>query len=189
MKTEQVRPAATARRLAAVLGLSAIVLGLWSAPALAHARLVESTPAAGADPAESPEQVRLRFSEPVEAEFGPLEVYDAGGERVDADDARVTPDDARVVLATLEELPEGSYTVEWRVTSIDGHVVDGTYEFAVGAPETAGESGGEEAAARPSGEKETRQGAGLSAGRLAILGFVFVSMAALVTVVLKRRQA
>jgi hypothetical protein len=55
----------------------------------------------------------------------------AGGARVDAHDARVDPEDARVVLADLERMSEGSYTVEWRVTSIDGHVVEGRYDFAV----------------------------------------------------------
>jgi copper transport protein len=78
-----------------------------------------------------PDRVELRFSEPVDAEFSPLEVHNSEGERVDEHDARVDPEDARVVLADLEELPEGSYEVEWRVTSIDGHVVEGRYGFAV----------------------------------------------------------
>ena len=80
-----------------------------------------------------PERVELRFSEPVEAEFDPVVVRAADGARVDAHDARVDPEDARVVLADLESVPEGSYTVKWRVTSIDGHVVEGRYDFAVGA--------------------------------------------------------
>ncbi len=75
--------------------------------------------------------MELRFSEPVEAEFSPLEVRNSEGERVDKENARVDPDDARVLVADLEVLPEGSYTVEWRVTSIDGHVVQGRYAFAV----------------------------------------------------------
>ncbi len=36
-----------------------------------------------------------------------------------------------MVLADLEEVSEGSYTVRWRITSIDGHVVEGRYGFAV----------------------------------------------------------
>jgi copper transport protein len=84
-----------------------------------------------------PERIELRFSEPVDAEFDPVVVRAADGARVDAHDARVDPEDARVVLADLERVPEGSYTVKWRVTSIDGHVVEGRYPFAVVA---AGES-------------------------------------------------
>ena len=66
---------------------------------------------------------------------------DADGTRVDEHDARVDPEDARVVLADLQELPEGSYEVQWRVTSIDGHVVEGRYVFAVAGPIGHGESG------------------------------------------------
>ena len=43
------------------------------------------------------------------------------------------------MLADLEKLPEGAYTVEWRITSIDGHVVEGRYGFAVGDPVGHGE--------------------------------------------------
>ncbi len=123
--------ALTAPRLPGVLALAALWLTVCCAPAFAHARLVQETPASGASLAEPPEQVRLRFNEPVDAEFDPVKVYDAEGDRVDEDDARVDPDDARVLLAGLEDLPEGSYRVEWRVTSIDGHVIEDAYAFNV----------------------------------------------------------
>jgi methionine-rich copper-binding protein CopC len=119
------------RRLVTLLWLSAVWLLLSCAPALAHARLVQEEPAEGAALAESPDRVELRFSEPVDAEFSPLEVHNSEGERVDEDNARIDPADARVLIVDLEELSEGSYTVEWRVTSIAGPVVEGRYGFAV----------------------------------------------------------
>ena len=131
-------------RVALLVGLAAAWLLLACAPALAHATLVGASPPRGGEVSEPPERIELRFTEPVGAEFDPVVVRDAGGARVDARDGRVDPNDARVVLVGLEELPEGSYTVEWRVTSIDGHVVDGRYSFAVAAagedrlPEDAG---------------------------------------------------
>lgn len=118
-------------RSAALLGLSAVWLLLLCAPVLAHARLVEAYPAEEEILAGSPEQVRLRFSEHVEAAFDPIKVYDEGGERVDEDDARVDPDDARALIVGIGELAGGSYAVEWRITSTDGHVIDGTYGFSV----------------------------------------------------------
>ena len=118
-------------QLVALLWLSAVWLLLSCVPALAHARLIQGEPADGAILVESPDQVELRFSEPVDAEFSPLEVRNSEGERVDEDNARADPDDARVLIVDLEELTEGSYTVEWRVTSIDGHVVEGRYGFAI----------------------------------------------------------
>jgi len=133
------------QRLAALLGLSAVWLLLSCGPALAHARLVETYPPDGDILAEPPEQVQLLFSEPVKAEFDPIEVYDQGGDRVDEDDAQVAPNDRRLLVVDLfEELPDSSYIVEWRVTSADGHPVSGVYGFAVGASEAdSGEAAGE----------------------------------------------
>src|SRR5215208_7635650 len=125
------KKAARRRRAALLAWLAAAWLPLACAPALAHANLVEASPAPGGEVSKPPEQVELRFNEPVDAEFDPVVVRAAGGARVDAHDAHVDPEDARVVLADLEKLPEGSYTVKWRVTSIDGHVVEGRYDFAV----------------------------------------------------------
>jgi copper transport protein len=122
---------ATKRRAVVLAELVVAWLVLACAPALAHANLVEASPPQGSEVSKPPERVELRFSEPVDAEFDPVVVRAAGGARVDAHDARMDPEDARVVLADLERVPEGSYTVEWRVTSIDGHVVEGRYDFAV----------------------------------------------------------
>lgn len=186
-------PGAGVGRLACVLCLSAGWLALVllaSVPALAHANLQGSSPPAGSELSAAPEQVRLRFSEPVDAEFSPIEVRDEDGERVDEDDARVDPQDARVVMVDLEDLPEGSYRVEWRVTSLDGHVVEGRYGFAVvaageneasgGGPGGAGQ-GNEEDAGRSGRETGGQEGSG--EGTPPILVYSALSGGALVFVV------
>jgi copper resistance protein C len=145
------------RALIAVM-LAVLWLAVWCAPALAHARLLRESPASGASLEDPPEQVRLRFSEPVDAEFDPVRVFDAEGERVDEDDARVDPDDARVLLAGLEDLPQGSYRVEWHVTSLDGHVVEDAYAFNVTLDASAAEGGSR------SGTQNTGQSEALPAG-------------------------
>ncbi len=139
------------RRAAILAGLAFAWLLLACAPALAHATLVEATPPRGGEVSEPPERVELRFTEPVDAEFDPVVVRSGGGVRVDKRDARVDPEDARVVLAGLERLPEGSYTVVWRVTSIDGHVVEGRYDFALAAAGEARSSGDKENASQAAG--------------------------------------
>jgi methionine-rich copper-binding protein CopC len=145
---------ATKRRAALLAGLACAWLVLACAPALAHANLVEASPPLGGEVSKPPERVELRFSEPVDAEFDPVVVRAADGARVDAHDARVDPEDARVVLAHLKSVPKGSYTVKWRVTSIDGHIVEGRYDFAVVA---AGED-------RPSGDTNDRDTSAETAG-------------------------
>jgi copper resistance protein C len=176
-------------RLAALLGLSAAWLLLLCAPALAHARLVETYPTGGGILAEPPEQVQLLFNEPIEAEFEPLEVYDQGGERVDEDDARVSPNDAKLLVADLGGLSEGSYTVEWRVTSADAHPISGAYEFVVDTPAAdAGEGAGQPIApiVRSAEQEETRSVWDIN--QVALLGLLLVGVLALAGLVMLRRR-
>ena len=162
----------------------------WSPPASAHAQLSEATPAAGTTIRESPDLVSLRFTEPVEAEFDPIKVFGPGGERVDRRDARVSPDDARVVEVGLEELPRDAYRVEWRVTSIDGHVVADEYGFEVaeagepagGAYEGAGESAPQPAAREGGTNPVAAYGA-------ASLGVLAVAILAVLGAIALRRRA
>jgi copper resistance protein C len=182
-------PRAGNRRLVALLWLSAAWLLLSCVPALAHARLVQEEPAGGATLAESPDRVELTFSEPVDAEFSPLEVRNSEGERVDEDNARIDPADARVLIVDLEELSEGSYTVEWRVTSIDGHVVEGRYEFVVTEAEEdqpPGEARGEgQKAEEHAGHTEREPAAqdGAQDGSAPILAYSALSLGVLAVVV------
>ena len=177
------------RRPAALLGLSAVWLLLSCGQAFAHARETETYPADGDALAETPEQVQLRFSEPVEAEFDPIEVYYQEGDRVDEDDARASPDDRRLLVADLEELPEGSYTVEWRVTSADGHPVDGRFEFAVDASAAGAGAGSPIAPIERSVEQE-EAGSVWSSLTVTILAILLVcALAAAGLVVLRRRRS
>ncbi len=107
-------------------------------PALAHAGIVGREPDEGASLSRPPEQVRLTFNEPVDATFDPLKVFDSSGERVDRNDARTVPGQPEIAEVDLQDLAPGSYTVEYRITSVDGHVIDGDYDFTIAE---AGEPG------------------------------------------------
>lgn len=176
-------------RLAVLFGLSAAWLLLLCGPALAHARLVETYPTNGGTLAESPDQVQLLFSEPIEAEFNPVEVYDQRGDRVDEDDARVSPSNARLLVADLRGLSEDSYTVEWRVTSADAHPVSGAYEFVVDASAAdAAEGAGEpiEPIERSAEQEETRST--WDTNKVALLCLLLVGVLALAGLVVLRRR-
>lgn len=176
------------RRPAALLGLSAVWLLLACGPVLAHARLEETYPPDGEALAGPPEQVRLRFNEPVEAAFDPIKVYDQGGDRVDEDDARVDPGDAKTLVADLGDLPGGSYSVEWRVTSADGHVVDGTYGFSVAASDeapSAAQAPDSDDAEEPEPASQNAEGGFVHATHAALLGLG--ALVVLVVALLRRR--
>lgn len=187
------------RRLAVLLGLSILWLLLCGGPALAHARLLQADPASGERLSKLPEQVRLQFNEPIEAEFTPVKVFDPNGDRVDQDDACVDPEDARVLVSDLGEPPEGSrtgvYKVEWRVTSDDGHPVNDTYGFTVaGSDESqsgaqAGTGAGE-AEEQPSDQSGSETGVQQDADGISshIVHIVGLGIGVIVLLVLMLRQ-
>lgn len=128
-----------ARRLVALLGLLAVALLLVPGTASAHAVLQSAEPRSGAVVQTAPPWVRVQFNEPVEAAFTPLMVYDRAGNRVDKGDARIDPGDASAVIVGLQSVPEGFYTVSYRVTSTDGHPIEGAYGFSVGTKVAEGQ--------------------------------------------------
>jgi methionine-rich copper-binding protein CopC len=127
-------------------GLAAALIALAGAErAECHAVLVKSTPAARARLETAPARVELWFSEGLEPAFSSLSVWSEAGARVDRGDAGVGPDDPRRLSVTLVPIEPGRYTVRFRVLSVDGHVAEGRFTFAV-------------APSRPTGSSDTPRG-------------------------------
>ena len=128
----------TRLRAPAVLALTAALLVLMSAPAWAHATLLEATPGDGSVVATSPTTVALRFDQPVSVSEGAVKVLAPDGARVDAG-AVTQREGGRVVAdAITKPLAAGTYTVLWRVVSADTHAIFGAVTFSVGAPSASG---------------------------------------------------
>jgi methionine-rich copper-binding protein CopC len=119
--------AAAARHLIASLAAAALL----ATPAGAHAVLVRSTPPGRATLAEKPDRVQLWFNERLEPAFSSVSVWSSAGTQVDAGDARVGHDDAKRLSVTLPPLSPGTYSVRYRVLSVDGHVVDSSFSFTI----------------------------------------------------------
>ena len=111
--------------------LMAMAASLHSAPALAHAMLVKAEPPRRAVLTVTPGQVRLWFNEEVEKDYAALTVLNAGKTPVTDAKPTIAPDDPRAIVLPLPELAAGKYTVKFRVLSVDGHVVDSSYDFTV----------------------------------------------------------
>src|SRR5437870_1603148 len=94
------RGSLVSRILVALLALVGLVLASTSS-VFAHAYLESSTPAAGASLAQAPQQLRLTFTEPVDASFSNVQLLDARRQQVDRGDSHVAPDDARTMLVSL----------------------------------------------------------------------------------------
>ena len=111
--------------------LAALIVSAPSAPAEAHAVLVRSIPGARSLLSLPPERVQLWFSERLEPAFSNVSVWNASGTQVDRRDARVNPDDPKQLSVTLPAIESGTYTVRYRVLSVDGHVVEASFAFTI----------------------------------------------------------
>jgi copper transport protein len=104
-----------------------LILTLLPLQALAHAQLSSADPAADALVVDMPDQVILRFNEPIAALQARLFAPD--GEMIELDPQA---HGANLILPMPETGQQGTYALSWRVVSDDGHPVGGTHLFSVG---------------------------------------------------------
>ncbi|MFG1695944.1 copper resistance protein CopC [Nonomuraea sp. NPDC049309] len=118
--------------LTAILAAALFVFGT-AAPALAHDTLKSSNPAKGAE-VESLDEVRLEFSSKVRMPF----VLVRGDGDAEHHSGEPETDGAVVTQAVKGPLPDGEYTIAYRVVSSDGHPIEGEIPFRVKGAEKAG---------------------------------------------------
>ena len=124
--------------LAVALGLALWWLPGSERPAMAHANLADARPAPNSVLETAPETVIAWFTEPIEAGLSEIRVLDSSGARVDRGDTAVDPNDPTAMSVGLEPLANGTYTVAWKnVSTVDGHLVRGSFPFSVGEPLSA----------------------------------------------------
>ena len=149
-------------RAAALLGLvvGAVLVVLSGGPASAHTELVSTSPPAGSVLAHPPDELRLRFSEPVTTPARAVRVVGPSGSPVSLGPVRSSG--SLVTVDLPAGLAGGSYRVVWRVVAEDSHPVSGTFSFAVG-----------ERSAVPAGRAATApRSVALTLGALRWLGFL-----------------
>jgi methionine-rich copper-binding protein CopC len=104
-----------------------------AAPAFAHDELIGSSPEQGEVLDASPEAIGLSFSNDIIEVGTSVVVVDHHGEEIEVDDPVIAGSEVTV------ELPadlSGDYQVRWRAVSSDGHPIEGTIDFGVGAEAT-----------------------------------------------------
>ncbi len=102
-------------------------------PASAHAVLEHSSPAADSVVKTEPPVVVLTYDETVVTASDALRVYDDKLRAVQVGPTTHPNGRGDTVETTLPPgLADGTYTVTWRVTSADTHIVSGSFEFSIG---------------------------------------------------------
>lgn len=116
---------------AVVIATAALTVGA-AASAQAHAQLIGSDPRDGADLAAAPAFIRLTFSESLVDGAVAVVAVDSTGAAVTLPDPRV---DGPVVEVTWPPSAVGdTFTISYRVVSVDGHPITGQIGFSVAAP-------------------------------------------------------
>jgi methionine-rich copper-binding protein CopC len=96
-------------------------------PALAHAHLVKSVPAKGAQ-IKSPKHVVLTFSEALEPAFSGALLLDDQGRNFTGGPVKI---DGTVMTLTPDRLTPGRYNVSWHAVGHDTHRTEGEFAFTV----------------------------------------------------------
>ena len=124
-----------ANRAGIAVAMIALMVGLWAAPASAHAAYKDSSPADKSTVSSPPTEVWAEFTEPPESsEASRLEIYDPCGVRVDSGG---TTTSGYRMTTTMSADKQGQYTVLFQVVSaLDGHPTKGQFTFTStgGAP-------------------------------------------------------
>ncbi|MCV7099219.1 copper resistance CopC family protein, partial [Mycobacterium palustre] len=125
-----------------------LTAALTAPVASAHAARVSAEPADNATVATGPQRVSATFNERLQTTFAAMTVVGPDGNVWSTGDPTVQ---GAVVGVGLRPLgPAGTYTVNYRVTSADGHVVSGSWSFRLTVPGT-GTPGPAATGARPGG--------------------------------------
>lgn len=113
--------------------LGTALLGALLLPAVMsmHIHLKKSMPANGCELKTAPEEVRLWFTEPVSVSLTRIALMAPDSSRIDLGKVGETDDPASVASEVNGEMEPGTYTVQWRTASKDGHIVKGDYTFTL----------------------------------------------------------
>jgi copper transport protein len=99
----------------------------------AHAYIKKSTPFENETLSKPPEKVTIEFDEPIQPAYHSIEVFDSEGNRVDQKNGHIDTENSSVFESDLNvDLPNGTYRIQWRVVSSDGHPVQGVIPFQIG---------------------------------------------------------
>ncbi len=114
-----------------MLALSVLGWALGANVALGHSGLLRAEPPLESKLKRPPKEIKLHFSEGLEPAYSAVRVEDPQGRRVDRGDSRVDPASPSVLRVTLGALAPATYTVIWRVLSVDSHITEGRFSFTV----------------------------------------------------------
>ena len=122
------------RRFVTAMLVLAVLALAGAATASAHAVRVAADPAPDASVGVGPARASATFNEQLQTNFANMTVVGPDGNLWS--DGEVAVDGAVASIGLRPLGPAGTYTVNYRVTSADGHVVSGSWAFELTAAGT-----------------------------------------------------
>lgn len=117
--------------LMVIFTITFLIFSMYGKSAFAHAKLVKSDPPNRATLNVAPKQIQLWFNEEIEGSFASISLHDANGKSITDNNPELVSDDLKTVVLPLPEIVPGRYTVNYRIMSTDGHIVESDYNFTL----------------------------------------------------------
>jgi putative copper export protein/methionine-rich copper-binding protein CopC len=104
---------------------------VFSLPALvsAHAHLEKSVPLQDSEENNSLNEIRIKFTEHIDINLSKMTIEDEKGNLIEG---KLSSEDTIWLIYQIPPLENGVYKVKWQLLSVDSHVTEGSYRFAVG---------------------------------------------------------
>jgi len=121
-------------RILRIVLVATLFTGLFLPTAFAHTELIGSTPKSGSTISRLPAQISLTFGDPLlilgKSALNQVHVTDPNGTLITSSPGLVKGAVLRNVLHP-KKIVRGIYTVTYRVSAEDGHVVTGRFTFTL----------------------------------------------------------
>ena len=154
--------------------VAGLLLAALPAVATAHVHLVSTSPEAGANLEDAPDEVTLTFDGELDPAGSSFTVSDHHGEEVGSGEVDLAVADRNVLRGAANITEPGVYTVDWTVLGVDGHEILGSFSFGYATdqeiPEGEGDDHGEES-------PDTAMATSRGASPLTVAGLLLVALA------------
>jgi len=175
--------------LCATVAMGAMLV--TASPSFAHSELISTSPEEGASLTKAPTEIVLTFGEEVLEQGGAIVVTSPNGDRLDKV-ATLQIGGTTAGVRLLRAVDSGTFGVSYRVVSVDGHVVEGSYEYRLDLPGSAGSptptTSLDETSSSPSPTTDSTDG---SLGTVWVLGLGAIGLvlvAAVIAVFARKRR-
>lgn len=95
----------------------------------AHAYLTQSSPSQETELEESPTEIKVDFSEPIDTTISQIKLVNEAGESVKGE---LSGEGDNTLVLLIPELKNDIYNVSWQVLALDSHITEGSFRFSVG---------------------------------------------------------